>query len=484
MPLASTNIGRAVTARSLNLHNVDNTPDSQKPVSQVQQVVINSTDAAADAAQARADAAHVTLGSHAAELLIVAEKLVVRANDIITAQNTADGAASAASQAQTTANSAVSAATQAQSTADTAVSAGSAAWTSAQLAQGTANGAQTAANGAQTTADSAQTAANGAQTTANSAVSAASQAQTTANGAQTAADGAQTTADSAVSAASQAQSTADSAQSAASQAQTTANGALTAVPSTTTQAIAANTAKLSCPVWVPPTDPSYLTPADASSTLLSALGNTNQSIAALSVGTAPVNLMAGAQVNGNTIATVAPTYYLNLGYNTTSGAQVHSITHNTPELLQLVYNNSRYTSTPTTSSGQHIDYSTSGTDAFWWCPSQTGIYLVICRAQFRAGYQGGDYLVEAALSLVKKNTSAARGYDTWVSIDSRNWDHNTNDQRDDRVFNKTPILTTIMRVVSTTEKYRMRVFARTYNGVTPWIMKNMVSTGMEVTKLA
>ena len=554
MPLASTNVGRVVTARSLNLHNVDNTPDSQKPVSQVQQVVINSTDAAADAAQARADAAHNTLATHAVDI----------------------------------------------------------------------SAAQTSANGAQSTANGAVTAANGAQSTANGAVTAASTAQSTANGAQTAANSAQ--------------STANGAASAASAAQTTANGALTAVPSATTAAIALNTAKVSCPTWVPAADPSYLTAVpsatvdaiaanttkvtfpghvksnwnetDASSDAfiqnkpsipsayneLARLGNTDASLGAITVGTAAVNLKAGAKLNGNAIVTTtadtdlshelgrakigyighndiaafshydkanttdyallqsaqgstiinAPTgktvrisvggvengivyngttlqmtnktitdcgsiacgsiacgsgsitcgsivssgsiqcgsvacttlsqstpYYLNLGYNV--GGGVHSITHSSPELIRLYVNTSRNHVSTT-------DFSTTGTDAYWWCPSQTGIYLVCCRATFRASNQ--DYLVEATTALAKKNTSIASGYEILASANERNWGSSTNSQRDDRDFSKSPSVTTIVRVMTTTEKYRMYVSARTYNGVTPWIMKSMDATGMEVTKLA
>tara|TARA_B110001450_G_scaffold247768_2_gene263205 strand:+ start:1560 stop:2372 length:813 start_codon:yes stop_codon:yes gene_type:complete len=168
-------------------------------------------------------------------------------------------------------------------------------------------------------------------------------------------------------------------------------------------------------------------------------------------------------------------YYLNLGYNVTTG--VVNLQRGVAHLAQLTYNNSRYTSTPTS------DYSTTGTDGYWWCPSQTGIYLVCCRAQVRASNQ--DMVVEAALSLVKQNTSNAIGYDFVASTNERNFGTNATSRQDDRDFSKSPSLTTIVRVMSTSEKYRMRVYVSTGDSTaTPWILESMSETGMEVTKLA
>jgi hypothetical protein len=119
---------------------------------------------------------------------------------------------------------------------------------------------------------------------------------------------------------------------------------------TNTAAIAANTAKLSCPAWVPATDPSYLTPVDTSNTLLSALGNTNQSIAALSVGTAAVNLMAGAQVNGNAIVTTTAAYasYQMTNHFALPNDTFTTLTNFTPQITSFnmtLANNNRFTVT-------------------------------------------------------------------------------------------------------------------------------------------
>ena len=108
--------------------------------------------------------------------------------------------------------------------------------------------------------------------------------------------------------------------------------------------------------------------------------------------------------------------------------------------------------------------------------------MVTMRATFRAGYSTGDFLVQSNLALVKETT--ANNYETYASQDWRNYDGSTNDQRDDRVFSMSPSLSTIVRVTSTSEKYRMKAYGRTFNGVTVWLLKQIHSTGMEIFKLA
>ena len=114
--------------------------------------------------------------------------------DVETAQSTASGAATAASNAQTAASNAASAASKAQGTADAASTAAGNAKTAADNAQSTANTAKSNAATAQSTADTAKANAATAQTTANNAASAASTAQSTANTARTEASNAAKTA--------------------------------------------------------------------------------------------------------------------------------------------------------------------------------------------------------------------------------------------------------------------------------------------------
>ena len=165
------------------------------------------------------------------------------ADEVATAQATADAA-------QLTANDAQAAAVAAQSTADDAAvaavgagSAAAAAQTTADTALTNAATAQSAADAAQTTAADAASSAATAQTTADTALTNAATAQTialaaqsTADDAQSTADDAQTAADGAVGAAAAAQTTADNAQAAADDAlanaataQATADSAVSAV---------------------------------------------------------------------------------------------------------------------------------------------------------------------------------------------------------------------------------------------------------------
>ena len=108
---------------------------------------------------------------------------------IDTAQQTADGAATAAGNAQSTADNAITAAGNAQSSADAAQTSANAAQSSADAAQSTANSAVTAAINAQSTADNAQSLAQAAQAAAEAAQAFAETVQEYAEGIQLQVDG-------------------------------------------------------------------------------------------------------------------------------------------------------------------------------------------------------------------------------------------------------------------------------------------------------
>ena len=167
-----------------------------------------------------------------ADVLAKANEALTAAN---TAQTTAEAAGTAAAAAQGTANEAKAAAEAAQSTANTGVANAATAQTRAddayalaEQAKSAADAADSKAAGAQSTADAANTAAGAAQTRADNAYTLAEQAKSAADAADGKAADAQDAADAAQADATKALSDAANAQSAAEGAQSTADAANTA----------------------------------------------------------------------------------------------------------------------------------------------------------------------------------------------------------------------------------------------------------------
>ena len=160
-------------------------------------------------------------------------------------------------------------------------------------------------------------------------------------------------------------------------------------------------------------------------------------------------------------------YYLNIGFNDASGTQ--NITNNTNFYPSLQLNTILYSSQYPSG-----DFPTSGSNAYFWTPSETGLYLVNVRLSFNSS---SDELWEYNVKLVRHDINGSEV--TWVAQSFRS-DKNEEDFR-----YLSPAFSTLIRVDTvgaSGERYRLKIKAKTTDNSLQLYM-NPIGTCMEITKL-
>ncbi len=185
------------------------------------------------------------------------------------------------------------------------------------------------------------------------------------------------------------------------------------------------------------------------------------------------NQGAVLQSNGeNTRVTWRNPYYLNLGYNTDTGND--NMGNDTWKYPNFVFNTSRYLTQNTE------DYSTTGSNAYFWTPTNVGTYLINARIHVRSQQ---DKMIEFRTVIVRHDIGGSE--EQWAETSFRAASSLT-DGSDD-IFNYSGTITTIVRVENVSsnagERYRLRVLARTHDSSNLIIFKNMRLTTMEITQL-
>ena len=158
-------------------------------------------------------------------------------------------------------------------------------------------------------------------------------------------------------------------------------------------------------------------------------------------------------------------YHLNIGFNSESDAV--SIDSNTEFYPSLQLNTIRYSSQYPTD-----DFPTSGDNSGYWTPSETGLYLVNVRLALNSS---SDELWEYNVRLVTDKIGFSEV--EWVRQIFRS-DNNDEDFR----YLSTGF-STIVRVVTVGERYRLKIKGKTSDNSQFQVYKNPTMTCMEITKL-
>ena len=166
-------------------------------------------------------------------------------------------------------------------------------------------------------------------------------------------------------------------------------------------------------------------------------------------------------------------YFLSIGFNGATGS------YNVPEGVNT-FPEFQLNLTRFPNQSPQGDYLTTGSDAYYWTPSQTGIYLLTCRAQLSEATTSGGNIFTGQLALYKEIKNVA-GEDRFVIMT-----HAVGS--DDDYINKSFLISTLIKVedVSSTSGERYRIMVRVDLVGTPTnglLAKDMDYTGWEITKL-
>ena len=164
-------------------------------------------------------------------------------------------------------------------------------------------------------------------------------------------------------------------------------------------------------------------------------------------------------------------YYLNIGYNVTGfdGGEIKvPFSSNTNFYPDFVFNTNRYASQYPTG-----DFPTSGPNAHFWTPSQTGLYLVNVRLAFNST---ADKLYDLNAKLVRHDIGSFEI--EWVRhiffADSSD---------EDFEYLSASFSTVVKVETADSERYRVLIRAKTNDKSDIDLWKHMSLTTMEITKL-
>jgi hypothetical protein len=160
-------------------------------------------------------------------------------------------------------------------------------------------------------------------------------------------------------------------------------------------------------------------------------------------------------------------YYLNLGYNKYGTGDRTTITSGTPyyPMGDFTFNSTEYSTQYNTS-----DFIAGG----YWKPSQTGIYLFVAKTQVRSVNDRMDIL-----DLLLLRTPSVGGEENFARVGVRTENTGTADD----LFYYSPILTTIIKIDTIGDKFRLEVFARTDGTSDLRLYEDFEYTSVEITKL-
>ena len=166
-------------------------------------------------------------------------------------------------------------------------------------------------------------------------------------------------------------------------------------------------------------------------------------------------------------------YFLSIGFNGETGS------YNVPEGVNT-YPQFELNLTRFPNQSPQGDYPTTGSDAYYWTPSQTGIYLLTCRANLSEATTSGGNIFTGQLALYKEIKNVA-GEERFVIMT-----HAVGSD-DDYVSNSFLISTQIkVEDVSSTSGERYRIMVRVDLVGTPTnanLNKQDDYFGWEITKL-
>ena len=160
-------------------------------------------------------------------------------------------------------------------------------------------------------------------------------------------------------------------------------------------------------------------------------------------------------------------YYLNLGYNKYGTGDTRTITsgvHYYP-MGDFTFNSTEYPTQYNTS-----DFIAGG----YWKPSQTGIYLFVAKTQVRSINDRMDIL-----DLILWRTPSVGSQETFARVGMRTENTGTADD----LYYYSPILTTIIKIDTIGDKFRISVFSRTDGTSDLRLYEDFQYTTVEITKL-
>ena len=169
------------------------------------------------------------------------------------------------------------------------------------------------------------------------------------------------------------------------------------------------------------------------------------------------------------ISSLENLYYLNLGYDMYNSNNTKTITSTTTYYPMADFTfNSKY---PT-------QYNTSDFTGGYWEPSETGIYLFVAKVNVRSINDRMDIL-----DLILFRTPSGGSEENLARVGLRTDNASDTSNTGDDIYYYSPIISTIIRIDTIGDKFRLGVFSRTNGSSDLRLYQDFRHTSVEITKL-